>query len=167
MRRTVITSVAALLVGALLLVSHLAGWWSGSGPAGTTVASTPRPEVEVPLPEKASNATSPYPTSTVTLTVGQRLGVRTTGGALQKKWYLYSAGDGSVLRPGKDFVISPCPTDPPMAGCGSEFDLTFSALAPGTTTLTWLFGEGSCDAGVPKYKGDRCDISKSIQVTVR
>ncbi|MFE7524919.1 hypothetical protein ACFU7Y_04285 [Kitasatospora sp. NPDC057542] len=163
MRRTVITNVAALLVGALLLVSYLDGWWSDSGPAGTTVATAIRPEVEVPLPDKAWDATSPYPTSTVTLTVGQRLGVRTTGGALQKRWYLYSAGDDSVLRPGKDFVISSCP---PQPGCTSEFDLTFSALAPGTTTLTWLFGEGGCRAGVPKYEWERCDISKSIQVTV-
>lgn len=164
--RRIITAVVALVAAALLVGSYLGGWWSDSGPAGTTVASTPRPEVEVPLPDKAWDATTPYPTSTVTLAVGQRLGVRTTGGALQKKWYLYSAGDDSVLQPGKDFVISPCPTDPPMAGCGSEFDLTFSALTPGTTTLTWLFGEGGCSAGVPKYKGDRCDISKSIQVTV-
>ncbi|MET8544366.1 hypothetical protein ABZW03_27545 [Kitasatospora sp. NPDC004799] len=169
MRRTVIAGVAALLAGALLLASYLGGWWSDSGPGGTTAATATatRPEVEVPLPEKASNATAPYPTSAVTLEVGQRLGVRTTGGALQKKWYLYSAGDGTVLRPGKDFVISPCPTDPPKAGCGAEFDLTFSALAPGTTTLTWLFGEGGCRAGVPKYAGERCDISKSVQVTVR
>ncbi|MFG2844632.1 hypothetical protein ACGF12_15880 [Kitasatospora sp. NPDC048296] len=167
MRRTIITTVVALLAVALLLVSYLDGWWSDSGPAGTTAATATRPQVEVPLPAEAWNATSPYPPSTVTLAVGQQLGVRTTGGARPKNWYLDSAGDGSVLRPGPDFVISPCPTDPPAAGCGSEFDLTFSALAPGTTTLTWLFGEGGCSAGVPKYEGDRCDISKSIQVTVR
>ncbi|MFE4972929.1 hypothetical protein ACFRAR_12535 [Kitasatospora sp. NPDC056651] len=167
MRRTLTAAVVALLAGALLLASYLGGWWSDPGPAGTTAATATRPQVEVRLPTEAGEATAPYPPSTVTLAVGQRLGVRTTGGARQKNWYLASAGDAAVLRPGPDFVINPCPTDPPMAGCGSEFDLTYSALAPGTTTLTWLFGEGSCSAGVPKYQGDRCDISQSIEVTVR
>ncbi|MFI8456019.1 hypothetical protein [Kitasatospora sp. NPDC085464] len=162
MRRT-ITSVVALVAVALLLVSYLDGWWSDSDPAGPAAVTATRPQVEVPLPDNGWNATSPYPTSAVTLTVGQRLGVRTVNGALQKRWYLYSGGDGSVLRPGEDFVVSSCP---PVPGCTSEFDLTFTALAPGTTTLTWLFGEGGCVAGVPKYEGDRCDISKSIQVTV-
>ncbi|MBD0676500.1 hypothetical protein [Streptomyces sp. CBMA156] len=167
MRRTVIATGVALLAAALLLGSYLDGWWSDSGPAGTTVATATRPQVEVPLPTEAGSATIPYPPSTVTLAVGQQLGVRTTGGARPKSWHLDSAGDAGVLRPGPDYVINPCPADPPAAGCGSEFDLTFSALAPGTTTLTWVFGRGGCQAGVPKYAGDRCDISKSIQVTVR
>ncbi|TYC66321.1 hypothetical protein EH183_43105 [Streptomyces sp. CB01881] len=165
MRRIIIINVVALLVVALLLVSYLDGWWSDSGPAGTTAATATRPQVEVPLPD-GDDTVSPYPPSTVTLAVGQQLGVRTTGGARPKRWYLDSAGDSSVLRPGRDFVITPCPTDPPAAGCGDEFDLTFTALAPGTTTLTWLFGEGGCKAGVPKFEWERCDISKSIQVTV-
>lgn len=165
MRRT-ITGVVALMAAALLLVSYLDGWWSDSDPAGPATVTATRPQVEVPLPSDSDNPVSPYPPSTVTLAVGQQLGVRTTGGARQKRWNLDSAGDGTVLRPGPDFVITPCPTDEPKAGCGPEFDLTFTALAPGTTTLTWSFGEGGCVAGVPKYEGDRCDISKSIQVTV-
>ncbi|MER7767521.1 hypothetical protein [Kitasatospora sp. NPDC096140] len=165
MRRT-ITSVVALVAVALLLFSYLDDWWSDSDPAGPAAATATRPQVEVSLPDDAGDGRSPYPPSTVTLAVGQQLGVRTTGGARPLWWYLSSAGDGSVLRPGKDFVITPCPTDEPKAGCGSEFDLTFTALAPGTTTLTWLFGEGGCHDGVPTYDLERCDISKSIQVTV-
>ncbi|MFF2077189.1 hypothetical protein ACFVXG_20810 [Kitasatospora sp. NPDC058162] len=71
-----------------------------------------------------------------------------------------------MLRPAPDFVITPCSGNPPAPGCSSEFDLTFNALVPGTTTLTWLFGQGGCSAGAPKYEGERCDISKSVQVTV-
>ncbi|MFJ7248185.1 hypothetical protein ACIQWA_26625 [Kitasatospora sp. NPDC098652] len=169
MRRRITTAVVALLAAALLLVSYLDGWWSGSDPAADSAANSAaaRPQQEVSLPSDGWTATSPYPPSTVTLAVGQRLGVRTTGGALSHRWYLGAAGDGKVLRPGPDFVITPCPTNPPVPGCAPEFDLTFEALTPGTTTLTWLFGQGGCVAGVPRYPAERCDISKSVQITVR
>ncbi|MER7672457.1 hypothetical protein ABTY61_28920 [Kitasatospora sp. NPDC096128] len=177
MRRIVITNAVALLAAALLVVSYLDGWWSDSDSAtsatsATTTAATAtatRPETEVALPpvSTAWDATEPYPPSTVTLAVGQRLGVRTTGGAMPKLWYLDSTGDGAVLQSGPDFVITPCSTNPPAPGCAPEFDQTFTALGPGTTTLTWAFGSAwACRPDAPDRAELRCDVTKSIQVTV-
>ncbi|MFD9689995.1 hypothetical protein ACFWXO_30030 [Kitasatospora sp. NPDC059088] len=168
--RRVIRDVVVLLAVALLLLSYSAGWWSDPA-AGTAapVATATRPETEVALPAVAAagDATEPYPPSTVSLAVGQRLGVRTTGGALSKLWYLSSAGDGAVLQSGPDFVLTPCSTNPPVPGCAPEFDRTFTALGAGTTTLTWAFGNAwDCRPDAPNRAELRCDVTKSIQVTV-
>ncbi|MFJ6618128.1 hypothetical protein ACIQOW_11235 [Kitasatospora sp. NPDC091335] len=121
MRRTVITAGAALLAAALLLGSYLDGWWSESGPAGTTVATATRPQVEVPLPTEAGSATTPYPPSAVTLAVGQQLGVRTTGGARPKSWHLDSAGDAACCGPARTSSSAPAPrTRPRQAAAPSS-----------------------------------------------
>jgi hypothetical protein len=161
MRRTLAVGTA-LLAAALLLTSCINGWWSDD-PA----ASRPKTEIVLPTDLEAWDATSSYPPSTVSLAVGQRLGVQTTEGARPRYWYLTSAGDGTVLRRGPDVDINPCPKDPPVPGCSSGVDQTFTALAPGTTTLTWVFGSGEgCGAGAPGTVEEECRISKSIQVTV-
>lgn len=167
--RRIVSNVAALLAATLLLVSYLEGWWSD--PATSTATGSPaRPQTEVSLPVEsdAGNATSAYPNSAVTLAVGQQLGVRMTGGARPKNWYLTSPADGTLLRNGPDVVISSCSSNPPAPGCASEFDRTFTALAPGTTTLTWAFGnEVDCAPDAPNRVALRCDVTKSIQVTAR
>ncbi|MFD8706413.1 hypothetical protein ACFV1W_28045 [Kitasatospora sp. NPDC059648] len=168
--RRVIAGTAALLAAVPLLTSC-----SSEGPstwASMVDSANNRPKTEIALPTDAEawNATSSYPASTVTLAVGERLGVSGTEGAKQWAWELSSTGDGTVLRPGPDVVTAPCPANPPAVGCASGVDHTFTALTAGTTTLTWEFrNHGSCD---PEVMGDHpafgCGrISKSIQVTVR
>ncbi|MFF2149445.1 hypothetical protein [Kitasatospora sp. NPDC058190] len=168
--RRIVSSVVVLLAAGVLLASYLDGWWSDPATTPSSSPAPARPESEVVLPSgsEAGDATSPYPPSTVTLAVGQKLGVRTTGGAMPKYWYLTSAGDGVVLRNGPDVAITSCSTNPPVPGCAPEIDKTFIALAPGTTTLTWAFGSKlDCATDAPNRAELRCDITKSIQVTVR
>ncbi|ARF81293.1 hypothetical protein ACIG0C_32430 [Kitasatospora aureofaciens] len=168
--RRIVSGAVVLLAAAVLLVSYLNGWWSDPTTSTTATDSPARPQTEVSLPaeSEAGYATSAYPNSTVDLAVGQQLGVRMTGGARPKNWYLTSPADGAVLRNGPDVVISSCSSNPPAPGCASEFDRTFTALAPGTTTLTWAFGnEVDCAPDAPNRVALRCDVTKSIQVTVR
>ena len=165
--RRIIVNVVALLAAALLLVSYVDGWWSD--PATTDSATNARPQTEFSLPaeSEAGDATSAYPPSTVDLAVGQQLGVRMTGGARPKNWYLTSPADGAVLRNEPDVVISSCSSNPPIPGCAPEFDRAFTAVAPGTTILTWVFGNTvDCAPNTPHRVELRCDVTKSIQVTV-
>jgi hypothetical protein len=161
MRRTT-TGVAALLAATPLLAA------CGSGPGAPTDPAAGRPKTEVALPadKEAWNATSPYPTSTVTLAVGQRFSVAGNKGPQQGAWIQTSAGDGAVLRPGPDVVTTPCPED--SLGCVEGVDHIYTALAPGTTTLTWEFHDRSKCHDAPTQPVVGCsDITKSIQVTVR
>ncbi|MGA5824182.1 hypothetical protein ACPC54_40850 [Kitasatospora sp. NPDC094028] len=155
---------AAIRIGAGLLAVAplLAGCDSGSAPAAPTT------EIALPDLKEAHDAASPYPTDTVTLTVGQSLGVRgrltnTTAWA----WDSTSTGDGAVVRRGPDFVTAPCPED--SIGCSTEGDQVFVAVAPGTTTLSWKFRDrGRCPMS-PMHPDPRCAdaATKSIRITVR
>ncbi|MFJ9840079.1 hypothetical protein ACIRYZ_06345 [Kitasatospora sp. NPDC101155] len=160
-------TVAALVPAALLLTACTGD--PGGPKASPTDPATSRPETEIALPAlaEAGKATSPYPPSTVTLTVGQPFGV---SGRLVNPtawaWELTSTGDGAVLRRGPDVVTEPCSAD--AIGCSTSGDQTFVALAPGSTTLTWTFVDrGTCvKASTPPIP--RCgSVTKSIQVTVR
>ncbi|MET8628855.1 hypothetical protein ABZW30_34825 [Kitasatospora sp. NPDC004669] len=167
MRRT-IAGVAALLTAAPLLTACSSGGQSASASGADPTTSRPKTEIALPTDQEAWAATSSYPTSTVTLAVGQRLGVGGKEGARQWEWSLVSTGDGAVLRHGPDVVIDPCPKD--SNGCSEGVDHTFIALAAGTTTLTWEFrNQGGCDPRVPaSHPAFGCGtITKSIQVTVR
>ncbi|MFD0277485.1 hypothetical protein ACFVHB_26750 [Kitasatospora sp. NPDC127111] len=81
-------------------------------------------------------------------------------------WALTSAGDGAVVRQGPDVVIDPCGGS---TGCSPGIDQTFTALAPGTTTLTWEFRVrgGNCTGGEVQPAPGCGSVTKSIQVTVR
>ncbi|MGW3046187.1 hypothetical protein ACWC9T_40885 [Kitasatospora sp. NPDC001159] len=177
MRRTIV-AVAALLAAIPLLTACSSGGalpWvpvtdSPTGPP-TTQSAPPvsRPDAEIALPSRAEalKAASPYLPSTVTLAVGQRLGVP---GSLVSMtavtWELTSAGDGAVLRQDSDFISDPCPAD--RVGCDAGGGQTFIALAPGTTTLTWTLHERGKCPDAPTHPAPGCDsVTKSIQVTVR
>ncbi|MFJ9694980.1 hypothetical protein [Kitasatospora sp. NPDC101183] len=153
---------AALL---LALTPLLAACDSGS-------ASPPKPTTEIVLPglQEAHDAASPYPVSTVTLAVGQSLGVR---GALPSGkawiWTTTSTGDAAVVRPGPDFITDRCAKD--MIGCSDEGDQVFVAVAPGTTTLSWRFIDRGrhCSATQGASADPACAkaSTKSVEVTVR
>ncbi|MEU6235152.1 hypothetical protein [Kitasatospora sp. NPDC047058] len=161
MRRTFAVVTAALLAAAPLLAG------CSAGPATPATPPTTRPETEVALPAlaEAGKATSPYPTSTVTLAVGQRFGVRGVDSMTAWTWDLTSAGDAAVLQHGPDVVIDPCGGS---TGCSPGIDQTFTALTPGTTMLTWEFHDrGTCRPGAASPAPGCGGVTKSIQVTVR
>ncbi|HJD80947.1 hypothetical protein ABZX88_03360 [Kitasatospora aureofaciens] len=176
MRRTV-AGLAALLAAVPLLTACSSGGpsaWTPSPGAPTDPSATEsaapatRPDTEVAIPSlnEAGHATSPYPTSTVTLTAGQRLGVQLVDSMTGWAWNLTATGDGAVVRRGPDVVTDPCPAD--SIGCSPGIDQTFSALAPGTTTLTWTFVDrGRCSGTSPDPARGCGRVTKSVQVTVR
>ncbi|MFH8384187.1 hypothetical protein ACH4E7_25115 [Kitasatospora sp. NPDC018058] len=161
MRRTPTAVAAALLAAAPLL----AGCTGDPGTPTTPAVTRPETEVALPILVDAGKATTPYPTSTVTLAVGQRFGVKGVDSMTAWTWALTSTGDGAVLRQGPDVVIDPCGGG---TGCSPGIDQTFTALAPGTTTLTWEFQDrGACPPSPAPHPTPRCgEVTKSIQVTV-
>ncbi|MGW2374144.1 hypothetical protein [Kitasatospora sp. NPDC001683] len=61
-------------------------------------------------------------------------------------------------------MTEPCPQD--SIGCPGV-DQTFTAVAPGTTTLTWTFVDrGKCLGSSPNPSLGCGRVTKSIQVTV-
>lgn len=174
-RTTVRATVGAvaLLAAAPLLAACTSGPAVPAGPTGASPSGGPpsvgRPEKEIALPDlgEAGKATAPYPSDSVTLAVGQRLGV---SGRLVNPtawaWELTSTGDGTALRRGPDVETVPCPAD--SIGCSTSGDQTFVALAPGSTTLTWTFvNRGRCVTATTPETAGCGSVTKSIQVTVR
>ncbi|MFB7619687.1 hypothetical protein [Kitasatospora sp. NPDC056181] len=153
--------MTATLAAALLLAACTSG-----GPSTDPANSRPRTEIALPANSEAWHATA-YPPSTVTLTVGDRLGVSGTPSDLARAWHLTSTADGAVLRRGPDVSYSTCAPD--SMGCASGIDQTFIALAPGSTTLTWEFRSVvGCESGAPAGSLYGCNsVTKTIQVTVR
>ncbi|MFH8385058.1 hypothetical protein ACH4E7_29640 [Kitasatospora sp. NPDC018058] len=165
--RRITGGVAALLAAASLLTACSSGGPSAFSPVADPASRPPTTEIALPDLDGANQAASPYPASTVTLSVGQRLGV--PGGLMSMTavtWELSSAGDGAVLRQGPDFITHACPAN--SVGCSPKGDQTFIAVAPGSTTLTWQFhNRGIClnEATAPALGCG--NITKSIQVTVQ
>lgn len=160
--RRALAAVTALLAAAPLLAACTSG-----GPSADPATSRPRTEIALPANAEAWKATTAYPPSTVTLAVGERLGVAGTPSDLARAWQLTSAGDGAVVRRGPDVSYGTCAPD--STGCASGLDQIFTAVAPGATTLTWEFRSVvGCRPEAPAGSLDDCrSVTKAVRVTVR
>lgn len=157
-----------LLAAALLAAGLLASACDGeSGAPGPVAASADRPSTEValPTPREASEATGPYPGTAVTVSVGRRFGVRGVTSMTAFSWDLASAGDAAVVRQDQDVVVEPCGS---QTGCSPGVDHVFTALTPGSTTLTWVFRPRFGCPSPPDASSGTCgNVTKTFQVTVR